>query len=432
MSNPTMKTGEIIELLQDAVGQQMGEDVFYIWFEELYRLIREQKWAWNWRREGHVTYAPIADPTNTYSWVAGNNFVTGSTAAVAGFDWNNTGRYWIEDNRIYKAIEISAFGAAARITFDKPIHTASTVGAPLANLTLVRADHVYKTSSIKNVNVNGLKKPSSTDDDFDREFNYTNRFADSGLPLVYRCDDNSTLPRTQEAPEFVSAAGGAFTGGEYQYFWAAYDKESGQYGPPGPTFTYTATAGQRPTFRYGATNLVVGNSYPVRLFRSQVDPSRARVPMYFIGEKDPTSGASNVADAFLDPALRNNEKWYEGPTTKIDFRPPPDAVYPLEVNFLDNWGQRPELNEYVNLGRNNEVLELLRFGFHKFAEMQNKDPQSFRLAVVQFRQQMAYLLRGSRSASAEDPGIGESRDYRRTVNTGAGYDDLDFWFHWRS
>ena len=154
--------------------------------------------------------------------------------------------------------------------------------------------------------------------------------------------------------------------------------------------------------------------------------------MYFVGEKDPTSAASFIQDTFLDPALRNNEKWYEGPTTKVDFRPAPDAVYPLEVNFLDNWGQRPEINEYVNLGRNNEVLELLRFGFHKFAEMQNKDPQSFRLAVIQFRQQMAYLLRGSRSASAEDPGIGESRDYRSTINSGSGYDDVDFWFHWRS
>lgn len=430
MSNATMKVGEIIELLQDAVGQQMGEDIFYVWFEELYRLIREQKWAWNWKNNGRVTFAPIADATNTYTWVAGNDFVTGSTAAVAGFNWTNTGRYWIEDNRIYKATFIGAVGGSARITFDKPIHTTDATG--ITNLSLVRADHVYNTSSIKNVNVDGLKKPSTTDDDFDRQFYYTNRFADSGLPLIYRCDDNSTIPNTPDAPEQQSTAGGTFAGGEYYYFFVAYDKESGQYGHPGPTLTYTATAGQIPTFRYGASNLVVGNTYPVRLFRSQLDPSRARVPMYFVGEKDPTSAASFVVDNLSDATLLKNEKWYEGPTTKVDFRPAPDAVYPLEVNYLNNWGHRPDLNDYVDLGRNNEVLELLRFGFYKFTELQNKDPQSFRIAVIQFRQQMAYLLRGSRSASSEDPGLGETRDYRNKSKLGAEFDNVDYWFHWKS
>ena len=218
---------------------------------------------------------------------------------------------------------------------------------------------------------------------------------------------------------------------------------------------YTATTAS-PTFNYGTTNL--GEyTYPLRLWRSNVNPDRTRASMWAVngpaasdrigtvgldgsrdamwvkgaaGDKSPTDNTARVQDTLSDSTLMSREQYYEGSWTTVDLLPCPDDVYSFEVYRLNNWSTRPHKDMYVDLGRNNQVLELLRFGTHQFTELQNRDSGAFRTAVVQFRQQLAYLLRQDRSAAQEDPGINRHRDYRSLTREDQ-YDPSKYW-HWSS
>ena len=437
MANPTMKTQHIIDLMMSNLGQNMSEDIMYQWFEELYRMIREEKWAWNWHWDNRVTLAPVIDTANTYTWAAGDNFITsnGASPVATVFPYQYTGRKFYLDERLYTAVELGGT-MANRIYFDKPLHT--TQATAFSNLKLCRQDFSYKTSSIKTVEVDSLKKASTVDDDYIRDFLVTRAWTDAGTPIVYKCDDSDKLPTPIRAPELVSTGAGTFAGGTYQYFFTFYDKESGLISRPGPTLFYTATAGQIPTFRYGAANTTVGEgvSYEVLLWRSKADAERARAPMFFVGAKNPISAAANVLDVHgtdaslvAGGAYLDDNQYYDGPWTTIDLNPSPDEVYSLDVLRLNNWGHRPHRDLYIDLGRNNCVLELIRFGLHQLVELQNRDAGSFRSAVIQFRQQMAYLLKQSRTAASDDPGVGRHRDYKVSVPH-EDYDPTKMW-HWK-
>ena len=439
MANPTMKTQEIVDLMMSNLGQNMSEDIMYQWFEELYRMIREEKWAWNWHWDNRVTLAPVIDSTNTYTWTAGDDFITSNAASPVQtqFPHQYTGRKFYLDERLYTAVDLGGQNAN-RIYFDRPLHT--TQATPFSNLKLCRQDYSYKTSSIKTVEVDSLKKASTVDDDYIRDFLVTRAWTDAGTPIVYKCDDSDRLPTPVGAPDLLSTAAVAFEAGTYQYFWTFYDKESGLISKPGPTLLYNATVNQRPTFRYrNAANTTVaeGLSYELLLWRSKVDAERSRAPMFFIGAKSPLSAASNVQDTYAtsNDLVQNSQgylddnQYYDGPWTTIDLNPSPDSIYSLDVLRLNNWGHRPHRDLYVDLGRNNAVLELLRFGLHQLVELQNRDSNTFRGAVVQFRQQMAYLLKQSRTAASDDPGVGRHRDYKVSVPH-EDYDPTKMW-HWK-
>ena len=431
MANPSMKTQEIVDLMMANLGQNMSEDIMYQWFEELYRMIREEKWAWNWNWDGRITLAPVIDTANTYTWTAGDNFITSNAASPVStvFPYQYTGRKLYLDERLYTAIELGGT-MNTRIYFDKPLHT--TQATAFSNLKLCRQDFSYTTSSIKTVEVDALKKPSTLDEDYIRDFLVTRSWTDAGTPIVYKCDDSDRLPTPGYAPEVQATGAGAYTAGSYQYFWTFFDKESGLHSKPGPTYWHTGVLNTRPTMRYGAANTSAGeaSSYALLLWRSKVDETRTRAPMFLVGEKNPIDATNYVADIYGTSAdLVRRDQYYDGPWTTIEFNPCPDSIYSLDVLHLNNWGYRPHSDLYVDLGRNNCVMELLRFGLHQLVELQNRDTNSFRAAVIQFRQQMAYLIKQSRNASAEDPGIGRHRDYRASTPY-EDYDPTKMW-HWK-
>jgi len=458
VANPTMKIGEIIDLLLANTGQNMTEDIMYQWFEELYRMVRETKWSWNWLWEGRVTFEPsTTSDAVLWSGVEGNNYITldggGSVLALAlnVWTWKKTGRVFYWDERLYRVVNGGAHNNN-RLYIDKPLHNVITS----QKLKFCRQNHAFRTSSIKTVEVDFLKKVSTLNDDFIRDFLVTRTWTEEGAPITWKVDDNFYLPRPVSAPLVGSTVGATFVAGTYYYFWAYVDQESGLISQPGPVLEYTATLNQQPVVSYGSTNLGE-HTYGLRLFRSSVNPKRVRVPMYAVngpssdaragvvgmdserdymwqtgtaGDKHPTDAANTVTDTLSDTALLKKEKYYDGPWTTIDMVPCPDDVYSFDVYRLNNWGFRPSGSDYIDLGRNNQVLELLRMGIHQFTELQNRDATSFRNGVVQFRQQLAYLLREDRTAASEDPGVDRHRDYRSIKNI-SEYDPTKYW-HWTS
>ena len=457
MANPTMKIGEIVDLMMANTGQNMTEDIMYQWFEELYRMIRETKWSWNWLWEGRTTMAPTTtDAAAKWSGTQGNNYITldggGNLQSLADtiIHYNHTGRVFYQDERTYRIINVGGLNNN-RIYLDRPLH--ATFAAQ--QIEFCRQNYAFRTSSVKSVEVDFLKKASSQNDDYLRDFLVTRYWTSSGVPITWKVDDNFSLPRPVQAPVVHSTTGAAFTAGKYYYFFTYVDQESGMISAPGPILEYTATTAS-PTFNYGSTNL--GEyTYPLRLWRSTVNPSRTRAPMFAVngpaaadrtgtvglessrdamwvkgaaGDKDPWDNTDRVQDLLSDAALTRREQYYEGAWTTVDMLPCPDDTYSFEVYRLHNWSTRPHKDMYVDLGRNNQVLELLRFGVHQFTELQNRDGQNFRQAVIQFRQQLAYLLRQDRSAAQEDPGVNRHRDYRQASKEDF-YDPTKYW-HWSS
>lgn len=474
MANQTMRIQEIVDLLMVNTGQNMSEDIMYQWFEELYKLIRGEKWSWNYIWEGRGTLAP-STLSDSYKWtgVKGNNFITLDGGGDIGgevvtiptdvWSWKMTGRVFLLDNRVYKTVNSGAAPLTSpnenRLYLDKPMH----VGFTSQKVEFTRQDYSFRTSSIKTVEVDLLKKASSLNDDYIRDFMTTRYWSESGAPVSWRVDDNKSLPSPKFAPKVKAASvladktSGGMDAGSYYLFWTYVDQESGLISAPGPTTTYFAPSdGTWVEWEYGNAN-IGEHTYGLRLWRSEKNPERSRVPMFAVngpeykdrigvygldqqvdymwglgngGDKDPTNSGDFVTDQLSSVNLRTREMYYDGPWTTVDLLPPPDDFYSFDVYRLNDWGLRPDGQSYVDLGRTNQVLELLRLGVHQFVELQNRDTSSFRDAIVQFRSQLMYLLKQDRTAASEDPGVGRHRDYKVIQNVD-DYDPTKYW-HWKS
>tara|TARA_R100000789_G_C3022425_1_gene153797 strand:+ start:57 stop:1469 length:1413 start_codon:yes stop_codon:yes gene_type:complete len=470
MANPTMKIQEIIDLLMSNTGQNMSEDIMYQWFEEVYKMVREQKWSWNWLWEGRSTVEPsTANASVKWSGAEGSNNITldgggsvntiTSTYGAGIWDWSMTGRVFYWDERLYKVINSGSAPASGPIAnkmyLDKPLHKAITS----EQLSFCRQDYSYRTSSVKTVEIDFLKKVSSLNDDYIRDFMVTRYWTASGTPITWRVDDNKSLPTPKYAPvvhtESVTSSG--LAAGTYYLFFTYVDQESGLFSAPGPVLSHAVAANNSIlNWKYGEHN-IGEQTYGLRLWRSTVNPERTRVPMYAVngpaytsrsgvygldshsdymwpiglsGDKNPTDATGYVADQLVEGALKRGEMYYDGPWTTVDLMPCPDDIYSFDTYRLNNWGYRPEGTSYIDLGRSNQVLELLRLGVHQFTELQNRDTKSFREAIVHFRSQLMYLLKQDRSAASEDPGVRRHRDYRM-LHRAEEYDPTKYW-HWRS
>src|SRR3990172_10598456 len=116
-----MKLSTLLGLIVHDVSQNASKDIKYYWFEEIYRLIREKTWNWNWNWNRLVTRPPKTDSTNTYTWNAGNYFMTASGSFAATFTYQQTGRVAVIDSRPYKVVKFDF--SANRIYFDTMLHT---------------------------------------------------------------------------------------------------------------------------------------------------------------------------------------------------------------------------------------------------------------------------------------------------------------------
>ena len=417
----SMKVSYLIELMLAGVGQRGAEDLKYHWFETIYSAIREQPWPWNFKRFHGVTTAPIVS-TELYTWTATQTFVTGG--AALSLTYLHTGRAVEIDNREYFVTQVDV--AAFRIYLDKPLHTTQSTGG---TLTFYRADHAVRTSSISEVQVDGYRI-ESTSPDYWRKWGGFRGYALSGSkPNLYEVRENQKIDPPLYLPVQQGAPGaGTILAGTYEYFFTFYDTESGLESNPGPTvqFTHPNLSNQQIGYNNpGVFNTSEGRTYQLRLWRSKASPSGSRYAAWLVGTKDPTNAAANVLDAASDSILIGQERYYAGNVTVINFHQWPDARYSIDVRGVEGWGARPDPGDMLELGRNNIVTELLPMGASTYIELANRDVQSHHVAIRKWRSQLAYLVRKTDVANANDPGIEEISFYDGVPNSEAGWDPID-------
>ena len=424
----SMKVSYLIELMLAGVGQRGAEDLKYHWFETIYSAIREQPWPWNFKRFHGVTTAPITS-TETYTWVVTQTFATASGAL--SITYLQTGRAVEIDNREYFITQVDT--TANRIYFNKPLHTSQTTGG---TLTFYRADHAVRTSSVSEVQVDGYRI-ESTSPDYWRKWGGFRGYALSGSkPNLYEVRENQKIDPPLYAPAANAAAtGGIATGiqaGTYEYFFTFYDTESRLESNPGPTsqIVYTNGTGSTQVVKYDNPNPALLNrtedrTYQLRLWRSKVSPTGTRYAAWLVGTKNSFDAASLITDAAPDGLLISQERYYAGNVTVLNFHQWPDARYSIDIRGVEGWGARPDPNDMLELGRNNIVTELLPMGASTYIELANRDVQSHHAAIRKWRSQLAYLVRKTDVANANDPGIEEISFYDGVPNSEAGWDPLD-------
>ena len=414
-----LKASYLVELMLAGVGQRGAEDLKWHWFETVYSMIREQPWPWNWNKLKTVTFAPTTS-VETYTWVAGNNFLQGS--APPTFNYRATGRKILIDNIPYTITMVDI--VANRLFLDAPVHTTLAVGAAQI---LYRADLSIKTSSIFNVQLDGYKVYSTSRRYWRRAGGDRNISLGGSRPTEYELDESSIIPSPNFYPHENGAPGvGNIPPGTYEYFWTAYDSESGNESKPGPTLRITYSGGSKTqSIGYNnppSYNLKEAETYELRLYRSKISPSGSRSAAWLVGSKIPYDNTSFVQDNLTDLILQNNERYYDGARTSIKWSLWPDALYSVIVEHMNNYSGRPDPDDIIPLGRNNIVTEMLPMGASMFVELANRGVNEQHAAIVKFRQQLAYLVRKTDNANDADPGLEEI-----VINDGIPDDDGYFY-----
>ena len=404
MAGLTMDVSFLIEVMLANIGYRGQDDLKYYWFETIYKTIREQPWPWNYTDDGFVTQAPVT-PVEVFTWVAGNNSL--STVGPLTLTWLSTGRVVEIDNRIYRIREIDPVGLT--VTLDRSLATTEATGVAL---TFYRDIYGINTSSIRRIDIDG-KRVSSTSLDYWKRLG-GKRYEQyvSAQPICYIILDNYKLPPPKYAPKLDASAldAQALANGEYEYFWTFFDLEARMDSPPGPTFKTTISGGAK-NLDIGYDNPFTANvtenlTYTMRLWRTKVTPTGTRSTAYLVGSKNPLAVAI-INDALPDNKHRANERYYAGDRTVVQWRSFPDAVYSLDLEYIESYEGRPDPTDKIYLGINNTVPELLSLGASTFVELSNRDPNAQMQAIIKFRQQLAYLVKKTPAGNADDPGLEE-------------------------
>lgn len=413
----TMKVSYLIELMLSGIGQRGADDLKYHWFETIYGVIREQPWPWNYKRTGTVTFAPIAS-TETYTWVAGAKLIQASGAM--SITYVNCGRYIEIDKREYKVLFIET--GLNQIIVDKPIPAAQGTGI---KLTFYRADHASKTTSIYDVQLDSYKV-ASTSPEYWKKFGGTrNQGLIGSRPRAYELRESQSIEPPLYPPLAYGAAGAGNIGaGTYEYFFTRYDRELDLDSAPGPVLKHTHIASRKQDFRYDAPggNVASNFSYELRLWRSKVGPTGTRYAAWRVGARDPGAAGGSIEDNLSDQSLIGAERYYAGSYCIFHWHQWPDTVYSVDVRAIDGWHARPDPNDVLSIGRNNIVTELLPMGASTYIELANRGVQEQQMAIVKFRQQMAYLVRRTDKANADDPGPEDLSYFDGVPDEDSGWD----------
>lgn len=409
-----MATIRVSELLSGAAATlrtQAADDLFYLWLEELYALLREKPWAWNTIRTPILTYAPSAeDDSITFTWTEGTRVVQASDPLT--LPYSTTGRMVQLGDEWYRVVDYRRTNGS-QFRVERDILGSETTGV---NLEFVRGHYVVPSNKIHSVfsQWGKLARRDSTSDL--QSFSFDHRSRQTG-PLSEYIDRREPKLEPPAYPLSVVPSGaGAFDDGTYLYFATRYDLESGAESAPGPVTTYTSVAAFAPNVTYNnpsGVNVLEGTSNQLRIYRSQKFSAtgviRTRGPMYLLVTQDPT-GASTYKDTNVG-RLYNLERYYDGPWAEIELCPYPDARYSMQVERVNTWGRRPDAEDMLDVGDNNEIFELFRqYASALLNGAIAGDAEVHRRQMASVRSQMAYLLTQSRQAASRD--VTPGRTYR--------------------
>lgn len=397
----TMRASELVDFFTSSLGASGQEDNFYFWIEEALNVIREQRWPWNWRKQGFLTKTGSNQALALYSWTEGDEFVV-CNAAVST-PTTMTGRRVLLGDEWYTC-EDFGLRTLNRIYVDRPILGSATD----QQLKFYRSDLALKTTAIRDVKVNARKLPRYSKQYFTSDYFGTTLEIDVSTPMGYVDNDARRLDPPAYAPVCVDSAVvlPAFPAGDYYYFYTRYDAESGLESPPGPVTRFTSAGGKKVEVKYGnpfVPDQGERTSYGLRLYRSTVDPTRSRAPMFLIDERTAAVPGTPFRDTHL--TVRGLPPLWEGNFVTLEFIPPPDDTrLSVVVEMLDTWGFRLWEEEQVALGADNQVIELLRIFLAGVLSMSSRNPAEYRQAVIHFRSQMAWLASESRASGETDYG----------------------------
>ena len=416
----TVLVNDLVNYFSSSLGESGQKDLFFYWLEEAIGVIREQAWPWNWQRSALLTRAQNAEASPAlFTWTEGNSYLVCS-APLATLNYLHTGRKVMIGDEVYRIIDVGHTNTS-RIYVDRPIKGSDAVGA---SLTFFRDEYSFPTSKIRTVEIDGYKVPRYSEAYFKQRFYTTYLLTRStpSTPLGYVAEDWHRLEPPAYSPVVNSAVIGTWetAGTKVEYFFTRYDPESGVESPPGPKLIFTSVASQpNVTYNNPAGNIAEGSSYPLRLYRSLPNPSRDRCPMFLVQERTPA--AATFADTMVGSrVLHSKPRFYDGPRAVAHLVYAPDAERrTLTCEHVHNWAYRTYEEEYVEMGTNNQVTELLRLYLTGVINLAGRAPDEYRKQIIAFRQQMNYLATEARNSGETDVGpenyihdvAGESEDW---------------------
>ncbi len=369
-------------------GQNSGEDQLRQWFESCLSRLRALPWTWNFEKFYGATFAPIT-LTETYTFTAGSDTITALVPSTALDD--HTGRYLYANDEWFRVEKAADPANPNDIVLDRAYMGATIAGV---SVTIVRAEMAFKSNGIKNVTCDSTDLIYRSSEQLFRSQrgNSSYIYDTPSKPAAYYIDKEREIPAPLYGPHITNT--GAGTGpaaGEYEYFFTYHDEESGLESAPGPRVLYDGTTGHQLIIAYhdaaGSGNNVGENSYTLRLWRSKAIDKQARYPMWLIDTKVSLNDADACGDTFHDKNLVGKERYYDGNYDVLTFISAPDDVYKLFVLHVDQWGERIDDEDMIDLGPRQEMLEMISWFFsYKQGAMNRKlSDQSAALAAFETR-----------------------------------------------
>ena len=426
-----MRSEKILDLivyLRSQLGASGQDDLLYRWVEEAVGAIRERAWSWNYVNTNDMTYSSFTTP-DFYVWTEGRDYldVVGG-GAIADSEVRYTGRRVKLGDEWYTVTDIG-LSTASRVYVDRKVVGQMVV--PGTKLVYYRTNNAYMTSGINNVSA-GLKPKLIR---YSRKWftkNFRVRHWDQISPSTpYGYLDRTGLEYTGKnrimkpplyAPSGSDSGAGALTDGTYYYFFTRVDTESGVESKPGPVLKWVNTTGNSPNIIYGnpAGDFSEQGTWDLVLYRSERNPTRTRCPMFKIDTRTPKTPGAPFADGNL--GVGQFDQYYDGPWTVIELLPPPSgARVQTRVSHINNWAHRAWDEDVIEMGHDNQMIELLRIYLLGLTRLASNSPQEYRLSIRQFRSQLSYLETQDNEAGSLDQGdIDSFKDYRDQQEYGTG------------
>ena len=167
-------------------------------------------------------------------------------------------------------------------------------------------------------------------------------------------------------------------------------------------FKNTTGNTQEVTYGFGADE-AESLSYGLRLYRSAVNPRLERGPVYRVQARSPAPAGAPFEDT--NTVVNGLAAFWDGPYSTLMFHPLPDTRYSVRVEHVNNWNYRVAEDDQIELGTDNQVLELLRLYLTGCVGLGNRQPDEHKKAIIAYRSQLNYLLTTSRAAGHDDQGV---------------------------
>lgn len=407
---PYTNVGSLVRNMTTSAGASASEDLVYFWIETALSKMLSLQWSWNEATERIFIDAAIEE-TSTFTWTAGNKYIVAS-AGLSDITWEHTGRSVKIGRHWYRVLDVG-FSSPTRIYLDGPLLTTETGGQ---TLTFYRNTFAVKSNKILQVehSQNGRLKRFNQKKRIDR-LNSSLEFS-SGEPCYFQDDINFNIPTPKRPPVLDGTATSLsprLQQGRYFYYYVHYDPETGQESAPGPTLEYDADGANNPVIKYGslADTADTGSSFPLRLYRSDVDPRRSHCPMHRMVDRGPSAPGTPFEDNGQSP-LYNNERYWNGMWVNFEIFPPDKGGNDfISVIMIENFGYTPKATDSIDLGQGSALYELLIKYIQSRLAVQRKDTAGGTSAEIAFDKKLAFLYQKHSELSAEETDIEAHPEY---------------------